>query len=63
MMRSLLTGKMIGACHKMAQTRCHFAAVLLRQGKPAAAESLLRQALAVFQKLKLEHESKKAEEL
>jgi len=43
--------------------RGHFADALLRQGKPAAAETLLRQALAVFQELKLEHEIKKAEEL
>lgn len=41
----------------------HFDDALLRQGKPAGAETLLHQALAVFQELKLEHEIKKAEEL
>jgi len=41
----------------------HFDDALLRQGKSAEAETLLRQALAVFQELKLEHEIKHAEEL
>ena len=53
----------IGDHRKEAIARCHFADALLRQGKSAEAESLLRQALAVFQELKLEHEIKKAEEL
>ena len=35
----------------------------LRRVKATEAETLLRQALAVFQELKLEHEIKKAEEL
>ncbi len=41
----------------------YFANALLRQSKPAETETLLRQALAVFQELKLAHEIKNAEEL
>lgn len=51
-----------GDRHKAARTRCHFADALLQQGKPAEAETLLRQALTVFQELKLDHEIKKAED-
>ncbi len=40
-----------------------FADAQLRPGKSAEAEPLLRQAVAVFQELKLDHEIKKAEEL
>ncbi len=52
-----------GNRHQSAKVRYHFADALLRQGKSAEAEPLLRQALAVFQELKLAHEIKKAEEL
>ena len=61
--QAISTYEQIGNRHKAARTRCHFAATLIQQGKPAKAESLLRQALAVFQELKLEHEIIKAQEL
>ena len=59
----MLTTRFHQILHHERQRRCYFADALLRQGKPAAAETLLRQALAVFQELKLDHEIKKAEEL
>jgi len=61
--QAISTYEQIGNRHRAARMRCHLADAFVQQGKFAEAENLLRQAVAVFQELKLEHEIKKAEEL